>query len=156
MLAIAKFKIRQCILMSDSPNLMLAKISHYTVFIFVSIHDIIAWWQIFSTASYPNAPVSLQSSKCVWLITPNGQSLWTCSKCLEHSRIVATDSNVAMNKNFIVFIYPHNNYYISSSNHFSETSNIRPVRVLNREIWHRYGNRFSKYFKTYQLFSLSS
>ena len=30
-LAIAKFKIRQCILMTDSPNLMLAKVSRYTV-----------------------------------------------------------------------------------------------------------------------------
>ena len=30
--AIAKFKIRQCILMTDSPNLMLAKVSRYTVY----------------------------------------------------------------------------------------------------------------------------
>ena len=29
-LVIAKFKIRQCILMTDSPNLMLTKVSHYT------------------------------------------------------------------------------------------------------------------------------
>ena len=29
---IAKFKIRQCILMTDSPNLILAKLSRYTVF----------------------------------------------------------------------------------------------------------------------------
>ena len=28
---IAKFKLRQCILMTDSPNLMLAKVSHYTI-----------------------------------------------------------------------------------------------------------------------------
>ena len=31
-LAIAKFKVCQCILMTDSPNLMLAKVSRYTVF----------------------------------------------------------------------------------------------------------------------------
>ena len=30
-LAIAKFKTYQCILMTDSPNLMVAKVSHYTV-----------------------------------------------------------------------------------------------------------------------------
>ena len=30
-LTITKFKIRQCILMTDSPNLMLNKVSHYTV-----------------------------------------------------------------------------------------------------------------------------
>ena len=30
-LAVAKFKIRQYILMTDSPNLMLAKASRYTV-----------------------------------------------------------------------------------------------------------------------------
>ena len=30
-LAIAKFKIHQYILMTDSPNLMLTKVSHYTV-----------------------------------------------------------------------------------------------------------------------------
>ena len=30
-LAIAKFKIRQCIVMTDSPNLMLTKVSRYTV-----------------------------------------------------------------------------------------------------------------------------
>ena len=30
-LAIAKFKIHQCILKTDSPNLMLAKVSRYTV-----------------------------------------------------------------------------------------------------------------------------
>ena len=31
-LAITKFKIRYCILMTDSPNLMLAKVSHYSNF----------------------------------------------------------------------------------------------------------------------------
>ena len=32
-LAIAKFKICQCILMTDSPNLMLTKVSHYMVYL---------------------------------------------------------------------------------------------------------------------------
>ena len=36
-LAIAKFKIRQCILMTDSPNLMLAKVSRYMVLYSLSI-----------------------------------------------------------------------------------------------------------------------
>ena len=31
-LVIAKFKTRQCILMTDSPNLMLAEVSRYTVY----------------------------------------------------------------------------------------------------------------------------
>ena len=36
-LAIAKFKIHQCILMTGSPNLMLAKVSCYTVYTTVDI-----------------------------------------------------------------------------------------------------------------------
>ena len=34
-LAIAKFKVHQCILMTDSPVLMLAKVSRYMVFYFI-------------------------------------------------------------------------------------------------------------------------
>ena len=34
-LAITKFNIRQCILMTDSPNLMFAKVSRYIVVIII-------------------------------------------------------------------------------------------------------------------------
>ena len=41
-LVIAKFNIRQCILMTDSSNLMLAKVSRYTVGLFSFYSSIIS------------------------------------------------------------------------------------------------------------------
>ena len=48
-LAIAKFKVRQCILMTDSPNLMFTKVSRYTVYLQLNMPECkhpLAWWYV--------------------------------------------------------------------------------------------------------------
>ena len=59
-LSIAKFKIRQCICMTDSPNLMLTKVSRYTVPKFSPTRmggNCFLWWKFLVVATLFHIPV---------------------------------------------------------------------------------------------------